>query len=209
MSACFSLMGIALFKCLAADPACLPQRYDTPKRRIDLAALAEQESGFRPWALRDEAAQESLFMLSRDTLKAEIKARLDKGHKLGVGLFQITGEDNWLRHGLTTYEKLTDPCANMAAAAEHYEDDITAAADQRYNSGRTNGAPAYAASMAQRRLRLANILLAPPPDTQSAPQMPLPRATAFSRVPAHSTAFSRPLSRPADAQTAQRLADRK
>ncbi|MDO9712356.1 transglycosylase SLT domain-containing protein [Paracraurococcus lichenis] len=183
---CLGVAGIALFRCLATDPVCLPPQYQP--YRLDLAAVAEQESAFNPWALRDETTRESLFLISRDALAAEMLRRLAAGHVLGIGLFQLTGEGNWRRHGLTTIERLTDPCANMAAGAAHWVADLKAAVDQRYNSGRLDGAPAYARQVADRRARLAPLLNAPSPAATSEVATPRARATAFERA-ARATAF--------------------
>ena len=52
MTGCEALAGAALFACLARDPVCLPDEH----RHLydDLAAIAEQESGHNPRAIRDE-----------------------------------------------------------------------------------------------------------------------------------------------------------
>jgi len=66
-----------------------------------LAAIAEQKSGFRPYAIRDERTGESLFPATRAEAERIAFARWERGHTLGLGLFQITHEANWRRHGLT------------------------------------------------------------------------------------------------------------
>ncbi|MDO9712819.1 transglycosylase SLT domain-containing protein [Paracraurococcus lichenis] len=188
MSCAAAAAGIALYRCLAADPACLPLQYQP--YRLDLASIAEQESGFNPWALRDETTGESLFLISRDALAVEVSRRIADGHALGVGMFQLTGRQTWSRHGLTTLERLTDPCLTMAAGAAHWVADLRAAADQRYNSGRPDGAPGYARQVASRRVRLAPLLEAPSPAPVPEAATPRTRATAFDRA-ARATAFER------------------
>lgn len=196
---CAALLGIQLFTCLSGQPQCLPPPLilEFPLLRQDLAALAEQESGFNAWAIRDEMTGESLFPLSRAAADREVTWRDDAGHVLGVGMFQITGRANWRRHGLSRQD-LTDPCQNMAAGAAHYADNLRSAARQLYNSGRTTGAPLYAAQVADRRARLAHLLdarPAPSPPPKS-PVAPTQRATAFAREEGRATAFSRVRSRP-------------
>jgi hypothetical protein len=215
MPVCAARFGLELFRCLVADPACFPPLYEP--HLADIAAVAEQESGFHPWALRDEATGESLFMANRALLAREIEARLQAGHTLGVGMFQITGRANWQRHGLDTIEVLTDPCRNMRAGVAHWADDFKAAADQRYNSGRFNGAPGYAAQVAARRVRLLPLLAAPstPAPALEPAGQPASRSTAFART-GRPSAFERARSAPSPRPpieaggpgSPQRLADR-
>lgn len=179
---------MALFTCLASNPVCLPPRLtaDWPRLRDDLVGIAEQESRFWPWAVRDETTGESLFPPTRAAAEAQVTARLAQGHTLGAGMFQITGQTNWTRHGLTR-PLLLDPCANMAAGAAHYADDLNAAALRRYNGGTRGMAGmipatnAYAASVMQRSARLAP-LLAPAPTVALSPSRPAtPTTVDFGR----------------------------
>lgn len=208
---CAALVGIRLFACLSGQPECIPPALlqEFPKLRHELVAIAEQESGFNPWAIRDETTNESIFPLTREAADREVAKRDAAGHLLGVGMFQITGRNNWRHHGLSLRD-LTDPCRNMAAGAAHYADNIRSASRQLYNSGRTGGAPVYAGNVGARRARLAPLLDGTPMPspssapqtaaTQAAPSPPLPRVTAFERD-GRGTAFARLQSRREPATT--------
>lgn len=149
MPACSALAGFALFACLARDPRCLPAGH--AHLLPVLSGIAEHESGFRPFAIRDEATGESLFPTTyADAVRIAVE-RDARGHVLGLGWFQITHRRNWQRHGLTVASAL-EPCANMRAGAAHFAGDL-AAALSRYNSGTFDGAPGYAAKVAQRTAR--------------------------------------------------------
>ncbi|TCZ54564.1 transglycosylase SLT domain-containing protein [Roseicella aquatilis] len=147
MTGCAALAGLALFACLARDPACLADEH----RRLlpELAAVAERESGFRPFAIRDEATGESLFPATRAAAVAIAAARDAAGRTLGLGWFQITHRANWRRHGLTV-ETALDPCENLRAGAAHLAGNLRDVAFQLYNSGRPGGAPGYATAVARR-----------------------------------------------------------
>jgi type IV secretion system protein VirB1 len=128
MTGCEALAGLALFACVARDPACLPPEH--APLLATLAAIAEQESGFRPFAIRDEATGESLFPATQAEAVRIAAARDIRGHTLGLGWFQITHRANWRRHGLTIATAL-EPCANLRAGAAHYAADLHAAAGRR------------------------------------------------------------------------------
>ena len=147
MSVCAALAGAALFACLADDPACLPVEHR--KWRDDLRGIAEQESALRPHAIRDERTGESLFPATHAEAVRIATERDAQGRTLGLGLMQITHRSNWARHGLTIATAL-DPCASLRAGAAHYDRDVRAAAMSRYNSGRLDGAPGYAAAVMRR-----------------------------------------------------------
>lgn len=179
MTGCEALVGVALFACLARDPACLP-----PEHRAHqpvLVAIAERESGFRPYALRDEATGESRFYATREEAVREAVRRDALGHVIGLGMFQITFRSNWARHfGPVAGPRVTDqiahaydPCANMAAGASHYAADWAraGAALQLYNSNRVDGAPAYAAGVLRRVQALA---VRPSDDLAPAGARPVP-----------------------------------
>ncbi len=174
MSGCGELVGLTLFACLARDPACLPVEH---RGHLDvLRAIAERESGFRPYALRDEAMGESRFYVTRDEAIREATRRDALGHPLGLGMFQITFRSNWARHfapavGPRVADQIGrayEPCANMAAAAAHFAADWERAgvALQYYNSNKPSGAPGYAAGVLGRlpALRLAERGLPTPAD---------------------------------------------
>lgn len=167
MTGCEALVGAALFACLARDPDCLPPAM--VPFVDDLRGIAEQETGLRPYAVRDESTHEGKFFASYGEAVRFATERDALGHKLGIGLFQITGRANWQAHGLTIATGL-QPCANMRAGAEHYAGNIRTAALQLYNSGSINGAPGYAASVVRRIGGVA-------PDTgpMSAPIQPIRR----------------------------------
>ncbi|MBU8541793.1 transglycosylase SLT domain-containing protein [Falsiroseomonas tokyonensis] len=147
MTGCEALVGLALFACIARDPSCLADEH----RRLlpELAAVAERESAFQPFAIRDEATGESLFPATRPEAVAVAAARDAAGHTLGLGWFQITHRANWRRHGLTV-ETALDPCKNMRAGAAHLAGNLRDAAFRLYNSGRLDGAQGYAAAVARR-----------------------------------------------------------
>ncbi|MDT8315419.1 transglycosylase SLT domain-containing protein [Roseomonas mucosa] len=171
MTGCEALAGLALFACLARDPRCLPDEH----RRLlpELAAVAERESGFRPFAIRDETTGESLFPATRAEAVAIAAARDAAGRTLGLGWFQITHRANWRRHGLTV-ETALDPCENMRAGAAHLAGNLRDAAFQLYNSGRIGGAPGYAAAVARRAGHHAAALAAGPDRLAGAASAPVP-----------------------------------
>ena len=91
MTGCEVLVGLARFTCVTRNPACLPPEHAPllPYRK----AVAEQESGFRPLPIRDEAAGESLFQATPVQVVQIATARDAAGHTLlrgaGVGLGAI------------------------------------------------------------------------------------------------------------------------
>lgn len=179
MTGCEAAIGAALFACLARDPACLPPQHLNLTR--DLVAIAQQESGFRPLAIRDETTNESWFPSTYAEAVRIATERDAAGHTLGLGMFQITHRSNWARHGLTIATALTG-CGSMRAAASHYDVNLRIAALQLYNSGRIDGAPGYAASVLQRVQNVSQapaVLPAPVPPVAVAP--PPPGGTLFAR----------------------------
>lgn len=150
MLACATLTGIALFDCLAANPACLPPAH--ARHLPILRAIMQQESGGNPYALRDETTKQSLFLANRADAEREARQRHAAGHTLGLGWFQITHQSNWIRHWGSVEAALAnafDPCSNMRAGATHFAVDY-AAALARYNSGSFTGAPGYASAVLRR-----------------------------------------------------------
>ena len=87
MSVCAAFAGVTLLHCLSRDPACLRPE-DAPLRPW-LAAISEQESSFRPFAIRDETAGESLFPATRAEAERIARERHAQGHTLGLGLFHL------------------------------------------------------------------------------------------------------------------------
>ena len=167
MAGCDAFAGLALFACLARDPACLPPEH-RPLLPV-LAAMAERESGFRPLAIRDEATGESIFPRSPAEAVRIAGERDARGHVLGLGLMQITHRANWRRHGLTV-ETALDPCRSLRAGAAHLADAVRA-----YN-GSGPAAERYAAAVVA-RVGQAAAQAAPP----APPPPPPPRTTAFGR----------------------------
>lgn len=153
MTGCEALAAAALFACLARDPECLPVEH----RHLegDLKAIGEQESGLRPWSVRDEATKEGRFFATYADAVRFATERDALGHRLGLGWFQITGRSNWKAHGLDIATALL-ACPNMRAGAEHFAANVKDAARQLYNSGRIDGAPRYAAEVAARMMRGAS-----------------------------------------------------
>jgi hypothetical protein len=120
--------------------------------RTVLRAIMQQESRGNPYALRDETTNESLFLVTRAAAETEARRRVEAGHTLGLGWFQITHRYNWIRHWGSVELALAnafDPCSNMRAGANHFGSDITAALS-RYNSGSFTGAPGYANAVLRR-----------------------------------------------------------
>ncbi len=161
MTGCEAMVGLALFACLARNPACLPPEY--ARYRDDLAGIAEQESRFSPWAIRDETTKESIFPATRAEAVREVNRRIALKRTLGIGMFQVTGAANREFHNVTPID-LLNPCKAMRAGAAHFALDVRRSALSRYNSGSANGAPAYAASVMARveRLRPALSILSVP-----------------------------------------------
>lgn len=122
----------------------------------EMAGIAMQESGLRPWAMRDETTRESLFLASREEAERIAGERLKRGHVIGAGLFQITHARNWKQHRLTINNAF-DPCTNLRAGINHYAENLKDAARQLYNSGKIDGAPSYARSVRLNVLKASSI----------------------------------------------------
>lgn len=186
MTACPASAGLALFLCLAADPRCLPPEVlampAEPRRAYlrHVLAIGQQESGLRPYAIRDEATGESLFPTTHAEAVRIATGRDALGHTLGLGAWQITHRANWRRHGLTIATAL-EPCASLRAGAAHHAGDLRNAALQLYNSGRIGGAPRYAAQVEQRIAALGDLPL-PAPAAEAPPAaLPSPPLPAMDR----------------------------
>lgn len=192
---CAALSGLALLRCLAADPACLPPEH-RPLLPV-LVSMSGRESGHRDWALRDETTGESLFFRSREEAVAAALARRARGHVLGYGRFQITREANLRRHGLTP-ETAFDPCRNLRAAAAHL-----AAGIKGYN-GSGPAADRYAASVIA-RVRDGDTdaapVPAPDPATPSAPACAAPSWDAWAQAACATPRRPRRTRRTAEAET--------
>jgi hypothetical protein len=126
MVGCETLAGAALFACLARNPACLPPSVD--RELVPwLEAIGRHESGFRPWAIRDDVTKESIFPATRAEAERIAAERLARGHVLGLGWMQITHRANWVRFGLADAQgrpvRAFDPCLNLRAGALHFAAD--------------------------------------------------------------------------------------
>jgi type IV secretion system protein VirB1 len=170
-----AVLALATVLQLAATPDCTA--LGMPPANV--AAVARQESGFHPYAIRDETTDRSHYPATREDAEA-LAARLTaQGHLLGVGLMQLTPPANF---GLSIAEAF-DPCKNMKAGAEllaaNYKLEWQALmrALSRYNSGSPTHAEAYAkrvVAQAQRNARmpslarypLSNLLGVPAPSSQ-------------------------------------------
>jgi type IV secretion system protein VirB1 len=169
VSAVLSLVAILQ---LAATPDCTAPGMPP----ANVAAVARQESGFHPYAIRDETTDRSHYPATREDAEA-LAARLTaQGHLLGVGLMQLTPPANF---GLSIAEAF-DPCKNMKAGAEllaanyNLEWQALMRALSRYNSGSPTRAEAYAkrvAAQAQRNAHMPSLALHPFPNL---PAMPAP-----------------------------------
>ena len=167
MSAVLSLAAILQ---LAATPDCTAPGMPP----ANVAAVARQESGFHPHAIRDETTDRSHYPATREAAEA-LAARLTaQGHLLGVGLMQLTPPANF---GLSIAEAF-DPCKNMKAGAEllaanyNLEWQALMRALSRYNSGSPTRAEAYAkrvAAQAQRNARMPPLALDPLPNLPAVP----------------------------------------
>jgi len=160
-----AVLSLAAILQLAATPDCTAPGMPP----ANIAAVARQESGFHPYAIRDETTDRSHYPATREAAEA-LAARLTaQGHLLGVGLMQLTPPANF---GLSIDEAF-DPCKNMKAGAEllaanyNLEWQALMRALSRYNSGSPTRAEAYAkrvAAQAQRNARMPSLALHPLPN---------------------------------------------
>ena len=123
MTSCTTLAGVALFNCLAADPACLPRTADS--RFIvhpdTLASVAHTESGLRALSvgINEPGARAPAF-----TSRAQAAAWVDANARrsLDVGIAQInTAAGHMRRRGLPASAAL-DPCVGLRVGAEVLRD---------------------------------------------------------------------------------------
>lgn len=137
----------------------------------NVAAVARQESGFHPYAIRDENTGRSYYPDTREEAEALAAQLADRGHKLGVGLMQLTPPSNF---GLSLRQAL-DPCQNMRAGAQHLADHYRRAireALSRYNSGHPTRSEGYARAVEALAARMPSI--APGSLASAAPTPPVP-----------------------------------
>ncbi|MGD9617771.1 MAG: transglycosylase SLT domain-containing protein [Alphaproteobacteria bacterium] len=184
-----AVLALATVLHLAATPDCTAPGMPP----ANVAAVAQQESGFHPYAIRDETTDRSHYPATREDAEA-LAARLTaQGHLLGVGLMQLTPPANF---GLSIAEAF-DPCKNMKAGAEllaanyNLEWQALMRALSRYNSGNPTRAEAYAkrvAAQAQRNARMPSLAPHPLPNLAavpaSTPQRYAPPAAKPSCAPA-------------------------
>jgi type IV secretion system protein VirB1 len=165
-----AVLSLAAILQLAATPDCTAPGMPP----ANVAAVARQESGFHPYAIRDETTDRSHYPATREDAEA-LAARLTaQGHLLGVGLMQLTPPANF---GLSIAEAF-DPCRNMKAGAEllaanyNLEWQALMRALSRYNSGSPTRAEAYAkrvAAQAQRNAHMPSLALDHLPKPATAP----------------------------------------
>lgn len=156
-----------------------------------LAGMAMQESKLDALAIRDETTGESLWPASQAEAKRIASRRLEAGHKLGLGLFQITGQANLSRHGLTI-NNVFNPCVNLRAGANHYRENLEAAARRLYNSGSIHRGGAYALAVAA---HVASLRSAAPILASLRPGQPRRPSRPSSRAPGQPAAPTTPAAR--------------
>jgi type IV secretion system protein VirB1 len=159
MSAIFSL---AVIMQMAGTPACTAAGVPP----ADVAAIARTESGFHPYAIRDETTNRSLFPETADAAEAIARDLTSKGHLLGVGLMQLTPPSNF---GLSIREAL-DPCRNMKAGTDFF------ASLSRYNSGSPTRSQGYAMRVVAESRRLQRAAAASPRSHEPQPKPGAPTA---------------------------------
>jgi hypothetical protein len=159
---CAALAGVALLRCLAADPACLEPRHRPLLPALE--AMAHVESRFRPYALRNETRSVARYPETHDEAVRIARAWLAAGDTVGLGGFQITHLYNLRRHNLTV-ESALRLCPNMRAAGAHL-----AAGIKGYN-GSGPATEIYLDKV------MARMEAGPPPPSPEAPAPSPPAAT--------------------------------
>lgn len=119
----------AWFCGLVRRDECLPPRwrYLWP----ELAALVQQESRFRPWALRSETEDREVPV--RSVAEAVAHVRANPGQVYGAGLGQITGSNLVRWYGKEWWRKAFDGCNGLYALTIHFVTDNLPVARARYN----------------------------------------------------------------------------
>ncbi|MDN4572040.1 lytic transglycosylase [Pandoraea cepalis] len=83
---------------------------------VTMAAIVRTESSNNPWAIGDDTDGRSYMMRSKEDAVAQAIELLRQGHKIGIGLGQISSR-NLARDRLNlTVEQAFDPCTNLIAA---------------------------------------------------------------------------------------------
>ncbi len=170
-----AVLSLAVILQLAAMPDCTAPGMSP----ANVAAVARQESGFHPYAIRDETTDRSHYPATREEAEALATRLTRQGHLLGTGLMQLTPAANF---GLSIAETF-DPCKNMKAGAgllaENFRLEWQALmrALSRYNSGSPTRAEAYAkrvVAQAQRngRVRTPAVLTMLAAPARPAPEKP-------------------------------------
>lgn len=177
-----SVLSLTVVLGLASDPACggATQGSEFARR---LAAIAMHESaGGNPLAIgvnADPARSLPAASFAPPTQEKAIEiARnlIAQRRSVDLGLMGINSL-NLSRHGLTV-ERAFDPCASMKAGADHYADDVKAAAifdlaHRRYNTGGFDRGASYVASI-EAQLRKVRNQPAPPAPVSLPPSKPAP-----------------------------------
>jgi len=148
--------------------------------------VARQESGFHPYAIRDETTKQSHYPTTSEEAATLASSLTKQGHLLGVGLMQLTPPANF---GLSITEAL-DPCRNMKAGAEllasnyNLEWQALMRALSRYNSGSPTRAEAYAQRIVGEAKRQATMpVLAASPSGRKPALVQAPPAPAPAKPP--------------------------
>lgn len=182
----------ALFLAAALQLASLPDCTVPGMPPENLVAVARQESGLRPYAIRDERTDRSYYPNTLEEAEALATRLTAQGHLLGVGLMQLTPPANF---GLSIREAL-DPCRNMKAGAQLLADNYRRAmreALSRYNSGHPTRSENYARRVEALAANIPRIAGGAPPVAVAAPPPAAPVITgqSFARGKGRELVFAR------------------
>lgn len=78
---------------------------------VTTAAIVKTESHFEPWAIRDNTLRQSFRPASRAAAEVTVNTRYAQGHRLAIGLMQIT--DPWVTRLHLKASDLLDACTNV------------------------------------------------------------------------------------------------
>lgn len=198
MSGCLALSGLALFACVARDPACLPPAH---KEMLPfIASTVDQESRFNPYAVRNEAEGRGHYFRTQAEAVEYAVAQDKLGIVLGLGWGQHTHRSNWRLHtgaeGRDAITQLLDPCKNMQATARHYAAAWGASIAYNAGPGRIGSPPAQSAAYAKRvisgaaEMRQALSAASASPsaaEPAAAPEPPPPTTLTYGRTAAGRT----------------------
>ena len=144
MTGCEAIVAAAWFCALAKNPDCLPVRHRWLAPA--LYAIAKQESGLRPHALRDEKLGQEIRVRNEAEAVAYVLAH--PGRKVGAGMMQITGHDNLVAFfGKEWWKRAFKACHSLRAGALHFAERDMPRAFASYN-GTGEAAAAHARRVA-------------------------------------------------------------